>query len=83
MEKKRLSVDLGFANLIAQVDDFQYGNGISVFLEDKDGNFIQDITCVLPTDPRDEADSVQCLMWEFENEEDWSISRIIKMYKGD
>ena len=52
---KKMKVDLGFANLVAERETSE--SWLAVYLEDKNGNFIQDLVHL---EPGRESDIVKC-----------------------
>ncbi len=76
MDAKRIVLDVGFANIVAETSVYEAEFGsigeMYVFLEDKDnGEFIQDIACVRkaynPNTEKVIPDTVQCLVWRDPN----------------
>lgn len=84
----KIVIDLGFANLIAEEDSTLSPHPqLTVSLENKKGEFIQDIAlisqAVKPGSNDLISDSVRCLLWRDNEDEDYTDEFVIEKYNGE
>ena len=75
---RKMKVDLGFANLIAEKQTGE--DWLAVYLEDKNGNFLQDLVHI---EPGREEEVVKCCIWGDRYDESWTQMYLIPKYDGD
>ena len=83
----KLTMDIGFANLVVHKTEEGLINEFSIHLEEKETGLIhQDIALVrasLNEDFKPIPDSVDCLVWSNCDDEDYTHKFSIKLYKQD
>ena len=87
-ENDNVKVDLGFAFLVAKKNTNSEIPGIYLFLEDKEGRFMQDIvsverTCKTMDDEFSFKDSVTVRIWGDGNSEEYTDKFNIEPYNED
>lgn len=93
MEKK-LVIQLGENQIVAEIDDRntpEIPPEIVIYLQDKDGNIMQDVCLVRPhyeynrkmEDFETSNDFVDCLVWGDSWNEDYTDKHVIGVYEGE
>lgn len=75
---RKMKVDLGFANMVAEKDTNE--DWIAVYLEDKNGNFLQELVYL---EPGRQEETVKCCVWCNRYDEGWTQMYLIPKYDGE
>lgn len=89
--KNRLTIQLGNNKIVAEIYDWNAEDlplELSVFLEDKDGNIIQDICTVRPhvdtnKEFKPDNDFVDCIVWGDCDDEDYTDKFVIGIHEEE